>query len=195
MEIEGSSQAPVMSLVTSQSDQIAFPCTGPSTQAPGSPGPSPTAEFPYSGPASWDTSWTCENTSSNISPLDPRTSHCSGTQVSLPYLMREPAGRDTTGALNACVYHSLFSHVSSFSIDEDLYQSILAYGVLYGWDKSIEMHAKYCPLLGTIRFLDEFFLYDVGTLNRLSIIYVVLKQLQVSSFSIHGTIVRLPTEY
>jgi hypothetical protein len=175
-EVEGIGQALVVDSVTTRSDPAASLCSERSTQAPAT---SPTAIVPHSGTASSDTTWTCENISCDLSVLDAEVLLDNSAQVSLPYLMREPAGRDTTEVLNAYVDRSLFSNMSSYSIDDDLYQSILAYGVLYGWDTSIEIHATYCPLLRTIRFLDECFLYDVGPLNRLSIIYVVFKQLQV----------------
>lgn len=134
---------------------------------------------PHPGTASSDNTWNFENISCGLSLSNSEVSLDNSAQVSLPYLMREPAGRDTTEVLNAYVDRSLVSSVPSYSIDEDLYQSILAYGVLYDWSTSIEIHGTYCPLLRTIRFLDECFLYDVGALNRLSIIYVVFKQLQV----------------
>ena len=171
-EGEGSGQAPVVNPVTTRSDPAVLPCSEPSTQALMT---STTDMVPHPGTASSDTTWACKNVSCDVNVLDAGSSLDNSAQVSLPYLMREPAGRDSTEALNACVD----------SVDEDLYQSILAYGVLYGWDTSIEIHATYCPLLRTIRFLDECFMYDVGPLNRLSIVYVVFKQLQV----------RLPIEY
>lgn len=175
-EVEGSGQAPVMNPVTTQTHPAGLLYSGPSPQAPAT---SATAMVPYPGAASSDATWTCGNASYDLDVLGVGESFENSAQVSLPYLMREPAGRDTTEALNDCVDRSLFSNVPNYSEDEELYQSILAYGVLYGWDTSIEIHATYCPLLRTIRFLDECFMYDVGPLNRLSIIYVVFKQLQV----------------
>jgi len=87
---------------------------------------------PHPGTASSDTTWACESVSCDLSVLDAGSSLDNSAQVSLPYLMRDPAGRDTTEALNACVDRSLFSSVSNYSVDEGLYQSILANGVLYG---------------------------------------------------------------